>query len=71
MKKKYKINVDCANCANKMEAAINKLEGVKKATINFMMAKLIVEFEDDINETKVLEDILKTCRKIDGDIEIS
>ena len=70
MKKKYKINVDCANCARKMQDAINKLEGVEKATINFMMAKLIVEYKEDSNEEKVLKEILKTCKKIDSDIEI-
>ena len=43
MKKTYKIDVDCANCANKMEQAAKKTDGVKDATVNFMMLKLIVE----------------------------
>ena len=46
MKKTYKIDVDCANCANKMEEAARNTAGVKDATVNFMMLKMIVEFED-------------------------
>ena len=46
MKKTYKIEVDCANCANLMETATNKIEGIKSATVNFMTQKMIVEFED-------------------------
>ena len=46
MKKSYKIDVDCANCANKMEAAANRTDGVKNAVVNFMTLKMIVEFEE-------------------------
>ena len=46
MKKTYKIDVDCANCANKMEQAAKNTDGVKDATVNFMMLKMIVEFEE-------------------------
>ena len=46
MKKTYKIDVDCANCANKMEEAAKNTAGVKDATVNFMMLKMIVEFEE-------------------------
>ena len=49
MKKTYKIDVDCANCANKMEEAAKNTAGVKDATVNFMMLKMIVEFEDGQN----------------------
>ena len=49
MKKTYKIDVDCANCANKMEEAANKTEGVKNAVVNLMTLKMIVEFEDGVN----------------------
>ena len=45
MKKTYKIDVDCANCANKMEEAAKNTAGVKDATVNFMMLKMIVESE--------------------------
>ena len=48
MKKSYKIDVDCANCANKMEVAANNTEGVKNAIVNFMMLKMNVEFEDGV-----------------------
>ena len=48
MKKSYKIDVDCANCANKMEVAANNTEGVKSAVVNFMMLKMNVEFEDGV-----------------------
>ena len=46
MKKTYKIDVDCANCAAKMEEAAKNTAGVKDATVNFMTLKMIVEFED-------------------------
>ena len=46
MKKTYKIDVDCANCANKMEEAANKTAGVKNAVVNFMTLKMNVEFEE-------------------------
>ena len=46
MKKTYKIDVDCANCANKMEDAAKNTAGVKDATVNFMALKMIVEFEE-------------------------
>ena len=48
MKKSYKIDVDCANCANKMEEAAKKTEGVKDATVNFMMLKMNVEFDENV-----------------------
>lgn len=55
MKKTYNIEVDCANCANKMEQAANTVNGVKSVSINFMMLKMIVEFEEGIEETKVMK----------------
>ena len=50
MKKTYKIDVDCANCANKMEQAAKNTDGVKDATVNFMMLKMIVEFEEELED---------------------
>ena len=47
MRKNYKIEVDCANCANKMEEAARKTEGVKEVTVKFMTQKMIVDFEED------------------------
>ena len=70
MKKTYKIDVDCANCANKMEIAAQNTEGVKDATVNFMALKMIVEFEDGADEKKVMKQVLKNCRKVDDDCEI-
>lgn len=70
MKKMYKIDVDCANCANKMEEAANKTEGVKKAVVNFMTLKMNVEFEDGVEPKAVMEDVLKNCKIVEDDCEI-
>ena len=70
MKKTYKIDVDCANCANKMEEADRKTAGVKDATVNFMMLKMIVEFEDGQDPKAVMKDVLKNCKKVEDDCEI-
>lgn len=70
MKKTYKIDVDCANCANKMEDAANKTEGVKKAVVNFMTLKMNVEFEDGVEPKAVMEDVLKNCKIVEDDCEI-
>ena len=70
MKKTYKIDVDCANCANKMEEAANKTEGAKKAVVNFMTLKMNVEFEDGVEPKAVMEDVLKNCKIVEDDCEI-
>ena len=70
MKKTYKIDVDCANCANKMEEATRNTAGVKDATVNFMMLKMIVEFEDGQDPKAVMKDVLKNCKKVEVDCEI-
>ena len=70
MKKTYKIDVDCANCANKMEEAANKTEGVKTAVVNFMALKMDVEFEDGANVADVMKNVLKNCKKVEDDCEI-
>ena len=70
MKKTYKIDVDCANCANKMEEAAKNTAGVKDATVNFMMLKMIVEFEDGQDPKAVMKDELKNCKKVEYDCEI-
>ena len=70
MKKSYKIEVDCANCANKMEEAANKTDGVKNAVVNFMTLKMNVEFEDGADENKVMKSVLKSCRRVESDCEI-
>lgn len=70
MKKSYKIEVDCANCANKMEEAAKKTEGVKDATVNFMALKMNVEFEEDADPKTVMKAVLKNCKKVEDDCEI-
>ena len=70
MKKTYKIEVDCANCANLMEEAARKTAGVASATVNFMTQKMIVEFEDGQDAGKVMKAVLKTCKKVEPDCEI-
>ena len=70
MKKSYKIEVDCANCANKMEEAAKKTEGVKDAVVNFMLLKMKVEFEDGQDAKAVMEQVRKNCKRIDDDFEI-
>lgn len=70
MKKTYKIEVDCANCANKMETAAKKTPGVKDATVNFMALKMIVEFEDGQDPKTVMQAVLKNCKKVEDDCEI-
>ncbi|MCR5736849.1 MAG: cation transporter [Eubacterium sp.] len=70
MKKTYKIEVDCANCANKMEEVTKKTEGVKDAVVNFMTLKMKVEFEEGASPESVMEEVLKNCKKIEDDIEV-
>ena len=70
MKKSYKIKVDCANCANKMEEAAKNTAGVKDATVNFMMLKMNVEFEEGQNPKEVMKEVLKNCKKVEDDCEI-
>lgn len=70
MKRTYKIEVDCANCANLMEDAARKTAGVAGATVNFMTQKMIVEFEDGQDEKKVMKAVLKACKKVEPDCEI-
>lgn len=66
----YKIEVDCANCANKMELTANKVDGVKNTAVNFMMQKMTVEFQEGADEKKVMKAVLKACRKVEDDCEI-
>ncbi len=68
--KTYKIFVDCANCANKMEEAVKKTDGIADASVNFMALKMNVEFEEGVDEKKVMKQALKNARKVDDDIEI-
>ena len=70
MKKTYKIEVDCANCANLMEDAARKTVGVQSATVNFMTQKMIVEFDEGQESKDVMKNVLKACKKVEPDCEI-
>ena len=70
MKKTYKIDVDCANCANKMEQAAKNTAGVKDAVVNFMTLKMNVEFEEGHDAKAVMQEVLKNCKKVEDDCEI-
>ena len=70
MKKTYKIEVDCANCANKMEQAAKKPPGVADAVVNFMTQKMIVEFAEGQEPAAVMKQVLKNCKKVEDDCEI-
>ena len=70
MKKTYKIEVDCANCANKMEEAAKKTEGVKDCVVNFMALKMNVTFEDGVDELGVMKEVRKNSKKVEDDCEI-
>lgn len=70
MRKNYKIEVDCANCANLIENAINKIEGVESATVSFMTQKMKVEFAPGADPDLIFEQIVKAARAIEPDFEI-
>lgn len=70
MKNTYMIDVDCANCANKMEQAAKETKGVKDAVVNFMALKMTVEFEDGADVKAVMKDVLKNCKRVEDDCEI-
>ena len=70
MKKTYQIEVDCANCANKMEQATRKAPGVKNAVVNFMGQKMTVEFEDGADVAAVMQDVVRRCKVVEDDCVI-
>ena len=70
MQKRYKIEVDCANCAAKMEAAVRKIPGITDASVNYMTQKMTLDFSDDADISATLAAIVKTCKKIDSDFSI-
>ena len=70
MRKSYKIDVDCANCADKMEQAAQKTEGVKNAAVNFMTLKMTVEFEEGVDVKEVMQKVRDNCKKVEADCEI-
>ena len=70
MTKTYKIEVDCANCANLMEAASKKVDGVENSSVNFMTQKMTLDFKDGYDEKSVMKKVLKACRKIEPECDI-
>lgn len=70
MKKTYKIEVDCAACALKMEDAAKKVEGVTDATVSFMTQKMKVEFAEGADPHDTMENVLSACKKVEDDCEI-
>lgn len=70
MKKTYRIEVDCANCANKMEEAAGKISGIADVTVNFMTQKMIVDFADGADTDVVMKQVVKACKKVEDDCEI-
>lgn len=70
MKKTFKMmDLECANCASKMEAAIKKLDGVNDASVNFLMQKMTVDAEDERFDA-IMDEAQKICRKFEPDCEI-
>lgn len=70
MKKRFKlVDLDCANCAAKMEDAIKKVDGVKDATVSFVMQKMTVE-ADDARFDDIMKEIIKVCKRVEPDCEI-
>ena len=70
MKKTYRIEVDCANCANKMEEAAGKVPGIAGVTVNFMTQKMIVEFSEGADPAAVMKQVAAACKKVEEDCEI-
>ena len=70
MSKTFKIEVDCANCANLVEDAAKKVSGVKELSISFMTQKMKVTFEDDSDQETVMAEVLKVAKKVEPDFEI-
>ena len=70
MKKKFKlVDLDCANCAAKMEGAIKKIDGVNDATVSFLTQKLTLDAEDARFEA-VLDEVVRVCKKVEPDCEV-
>ena len=70
MKKSFKIEVDCANCANLVEEEVRKVKGVKSVRVVFMTQKMKIEFDDDINPEEVMKEVERVAKKVEPDFEI-
>ncbi|MDO5564004.1 MAG: heavy metal-associated domain-containing protein [Eubacteriales bacterium] len=71
MKKNYNIEVDCPSCANKIEEKIKQINNIKDAQINFMLQKLIIEYEDSVDEKELLKEIIKQSKKVEPDFVLN
>ncbi|MEG0214733.1 MAG: cation transporter [Hungatella sp.] len=70
MKKKFKLeDLDCANCAAKMEDAINKIDGVREATVSFMTQRLVID-ADDVRFDDIMKEVVAVCKKVEPDCMI-
>ena len=70
MRKSYKlIDLDCANCAAKMEDGIRRIDGVLSATVSFMSQKLTIETEDGRTD-EVMQEVVRVCKKVEPDCQI-
>ena len=69
MKKRYKFEVDCANCAAKVEEAVKKIDGVNNATVNFMAQKLVLD-ADDARFDEILKEVIAVAKKVEPDCEL-
>ena len=71
MKKKFKLtDLDCANCAAKMEDAIKKLDGVNDASVSFMMQKMTID-ADDVRFDEIMKEVVEVCKKVEPDCIIN
>lgn len=70
MKKTYRIEVDCANCANLMEGAAKKIPGVADVVVNYMTQKMTVDFDQGQDPKAVMEQVKKACKKVEPDCDI-
>ena len=70
MKKSFKIEVDCANCANLVEEAVKKVAGVKSANVVFMTQKMKIEFNDDADIEAVMKEVVRVAKKVEPDFEV-
>ena len=71
MKKRYKLtDLDCANCAAKMEAAIKKIDGVNNATVSFMQQKLTIDADDDRFDA-IMQEVVAACKKVEPECVIN
>ena len=69
MKKRYKFEVDCANCAAKVEEAVKKIDGVNDATVNFMAQKLVLD-ADAARFDEILQEVIAVAKKVEPDCEL-